>query len=131
MAALRQDPAADISLIYSTGRREMDDKGLPESSAWATKYSCGSRVHRTDIVDTKPGYVYDSSRLNNMNPSWGLLPAGGKAEIYEFPKCKDGRVVVDVQRLDKGHTEGYEPHITEELVKMMVAATGGKLQNKS
>jgi pimeloyl-ACP methyl ester carboxylesterase len=128
MAALRQDPDADISFIYSTGRREMDDKGLPETSAWAAKYSCGARSRRADVVDTKPGYVYDSSRLNNMNPSWGLLPAGGTAELYEFPKCKDGRIVADVQRLEKGHTEGYEPHITEELVKLMLSAKGGKLQ---
>ena len=128
MAALRQDPQVDISFIYSTGRREMDDKGLPETSTWATKYSCGARVKRGEIVDTRPGYVYDSSRLNNLNPSWGLLPAGGTAEIFEFPKCQDGRVVADVERLDKGHTEGYEPHITEELVKMMLSAKGGKLQ---
>jgi hypothetical protein len=128
MAALRQDPDADISFIYSTGRREMDDKGLPEASTWAAKYNCGTRSRRADVADTKPGYVYDSSRLNNMNPSWGLLPAGGTAELYEFPKCKDGRIVADVQRLEKGHTEGYEPHITEELVKLILSAKGGKLQ---
>jgi hypothetical protein len=32
-----------------------------------------------------------------------------------------------VVRLDKGHTEGLEPKITEELIKMMVSAPGGKL----
>jgi len=31
-------------------------------------------------------------------------------------------------RLEKGHTEGLEPHITEELVKLMLQAQGGKLQ---
>jgi hypothetical protein len=25
-------------------------------------------------------------------------------------------------RIDKGHTEGLEPHITEELVKLMLSA---------
>jgi hypothetical protein len=30
---------------------------------------------------------------------------------------KDGRFVVDVVRIDKGHTEGLEPKITEELIK--------------
>jgi hypothetical protein len=37
-------------------------------------------------------------------------------------------VVADVVRLDKGHTEGLEPNITEELVKLIVSAPGGKLQ---
>ena len=36
-------------------------------------------------------------------------------------------MIADIVRLDKGHTEGYEPEITEELIKMMVAAPGGKL----
>jgi hypothetical protein len=31
-------------------------------------------------------------------------------------------VVADINRIDKGHTEGYEPHITEEMIKLMVAA---------
>jgi hypothetical protein len=30
--------------------------------------------------------------------------------------------------MDKGHTEGLEPRITEELVKLIVSAKGGKLQ---
>ena len=81
-----------------------------------------------EIVDTKPGYVYDSTRQNPPNPSWGLLPAGGKAEVYVYPDCKDGMVVADVVRIDKGHTEGLEPKITEELVKLMLSAKGGKIQ---
>ena len=40
----------------------------------------------------------------------------------------DGRVIADVVRLDKGHTEGLEPRITEELIKLMVSAPGGKLR---
>ena len=47
-----------------------------------------------------------------------------------FPGCKDGRVVADVVRLDKGHTEGLEPKVTEELVKLMLSAPGGKLQKE-
>jgi hypothetical protein len=35
--------------------------------------------------------------------------------------------VADVERMDKGHTEGLEPKVTEELVKMMVSAPGGKV----
>jgi pimeloyl-ACP methyl ester carboxylesterase len=128
LAALRELPAADFSFIYETGRREMDDKGLLETSDWATKYSCGPRRKPEEVVDTKPGYVYDSTRQNPPNPSWGLLPAPGKAEVYVYPDCKDGRVVADLVRIDKGHTEGLEPNTTEKLVQLMLSAKGGKLQ---
>jgi len=128
MAALREPPAADFSFIYETGQREMDDKGLPGTSTWAAKYSCGPPRKPEEIVDTRAGYVYDSTRQNPPNPSWGLLPAPGRAQVYVYPDCKDGRVVADVVRIDKGHTEGLEPKITEELVKLMLSAKGGKLQ---
>jgi len=59
------------------------------------------------------------------------LPAPGKAQVSVFPKCREGRVVADVVRLDKGHTEGLEPKITEELVKLMLSAPGGKMQKES
>lgn len=128
IALLRELPPTDFSFIFETGRREMDDKGLPESSDLAAKYSCGPRRKPEEIVDTKAGYVYDSTRQNPPNPAWGLLPAPGKAEVYVYPDCKDGRVVADVVRMDKGHTEGLEPSVTEELVKLMLSAQGGKLQ---
>jgi hypothetical protein len=131
MAALREPPVADFSFIYETGQREMDDKGLPDTSAWAAKYSCGPRRKPEEIVDTKAGYVYDATRQNPPNPSWGLLPAPGKAQVYVYPDCKDGRVVADVVRLDKGHTEGIEPNVTEQLVKLMLSAKGGKLQQSN
>jgi hypothetical protein len=128
MAALREPPTNDFSFIYETGQREVDEKGVPETSDWAKKYSCAPRRSPEVITDTKAGYVYDSGRLNLLRPGWGLLPAPGKAQVYVFPDCKDGRVVADVVRLDKGHTEGLEPKITEELVKLMLSAKGGKLQ---
>ena len=131
MAALREPPDADISFIYTTGEREVDEKGVPETSDWATKYACGARREGAEIVDAKAGYVYDGSRLNLMRPGWGLLPAPGKAKAYSFPDCKDGRVVADVVRLEKGHTEGLEPVVTEELIKLMLSAKGGKLQQGS
>jgi len=127
-AALAKLPEAEFSHIYATGIREIDDKGIPESSEWAKKYACGPREAPREVVDRKPGYVYDSSRLREMNSAWGLLPAGGKAQISTYPNCKDGRVVADVVRLEKGHTEGLEPNITEELVKLMLQAPGGKIQ---
>jgi hypothetical protein len=56
------------------------------------------------------------------------LPRAGKAEVFVYPGCREGRVLADVVRMDKGHTEGLEPHVTEELVKLMLSARGGGLQ---
>ena len=106
----------------------MNEAGLPDASTWAAKYACGPRVGPREIVDTRGGYVYDSSRLRNMSRGWGLLPGPGTAQVFEYRGCRDGRVVADVVRLDKGHTEGLEPNVTEELVRLMVSATGGKIQ---
>jgi hypothetical protein len=131
MAALRELPTSEFSFIFTTGQREMDEKGLPEKSEWAAKYNCGPRRKAEEIVDTKAGYVYDSTRQNPPNPAWGLPPAPGKAQVSVYPDCKDGRVVADVVRIDKGHTEGLEPKVTEELVKLMLSAKGGKLQQVS
>ena len=126
--ALAELPTGDFSFIYETGQREISEKGVPTESTWATKYSCGARGAPKEIVDTKAGYVYDRSRQNPPNPAWGLLPGPGKAHVMAYTGCKDRRVVADVVRLDKGHTEGLEPRITEELVVMMLSARGGKLQ---
>jgi hypothetical protein len=131
MALLRELPAADFSFIYTTGQREIDDKGIPEASEWAKKYSCGPRQKGDLIVDSKAGYVYDSTRQNPPNPAWGLPPAPGKSQVYTYPQCKDGRVVADVVRLEKGHTEGLEPQVTEELIKLMLSAKGGKIQQSN
>jgi hypothetical protein len=127
-AALRELPASDFSHIYETGEREIDEKGIPATSEWAAKYNCGTRRKPEEVVDTKAGYVYDSTRQNPPNPAWGLPPSPGKAQIMTYADCKDGRVVADVVRLGKGHTEGLEPKITEELIKLMLSAKGGKLQ---
>ncbi|MEW6129520.1 MAG: alpha/beta hydrolase [Acidobacteriota bacterium] len=126
MAALRELPTNDFSFIYTTGQREIES--LPETSDWAKKYSCGARRPPVEVADSKAGYVFDSSRLNQLRPGWGLLPAPGKAQVQIYPDCKDGRVVADVVRIDKGHTEGLEPKVTEELIKLMLSAKGGKLQ---
>lgn len=121
-AALREPPAADFSFIYETGEHEMDDKGLPETSAWAAKYSCGPRVERPDVVDEKAGYVYASSSQERNSDAWGRLPRPGTAKAFVYPNCKDGRVVADVVRIGKGHTEGLEPQVTEQLIKLMLSA---------
>ena len=120
-------PDGDFSFIFETGEREMNDRGLPAASEWAAKYSCGAKKPADDIVDTKAGYVYDSTRQNPPIPAWGLLPRPGTAHVYVYPNCTGERVVADVVRLEKGHTEGLEPNVTEALVKLMVSAPGGKI----
>jgi hypothetical protein len=121
-----EEPTCDFSHIYTTGEHEIGE--LPSTSEWADKYSCEAREQRADIVDEKPGYVYDSTRQDPGTKGWGLLPGPGRAEVFVYDGCKSGRVVADVVRIDKGHTEGLEPHVTEELVRLMLSASGGKLQ---
>lgn len=121
-------PGGVFSHIYSSGEHELPATGLPNNSRWAEKLECRARVRRSDIVDTKAGYIYDTREQPNANPVWGFKARPGKAEMFVYPDCKDGRVVADIIRLDKGHTEGLEPKITEELVKLMLSAKGGKIQ---
>ncbi len=93
---------------------------LPTTSPWAEKYHCAARIEEPDVVDTQAGYVTATDQTRG--PSWGRFARPGTAKVYVFPKCDGGRVVADINRIDKGHTEGYEPHITEKLVQLMVAA---------
>lgn len=122
-------PDCDFSHIYTTGEYEI--AALPDASEWAARYGCTARVRREDIVDAKAGYIYDTSRQDPPTKAWGRPAAPGKAEIFEFTGCRDGRVVADVVRIDKGHTEGLEPKVTEELVKLMTRAKGGKIAGAS
>jgi len=119
-------PACDFSHIFETGEHEIS--ALPKTSERAMKYGCSADAKHREVVDVKAGYVYDGTRQNPGSKQWGLLPRPGKAEVLSFRNCRDKRVVADVVRFDKGHTEGLEPKITEELVKLMVSARGGKIQ---
>ena len=119
-------PDCDISYIFETGEKEIVT--LPATSPWAEKYGCAARVREADVVDTKPGWVYDDTRKGAPVPAWGREARPGKAEVFVYPKCKGGKVVADVMRLDKGHTEGLEPKVTEKLIQMILAAPGGKAQ---
>jgi hypothetical protein len=121
-------PDCDISFIFATGQHEM--VALPETSPWADKYAAGPRVRLPDVVDDEPGQIYDTIREGHSTPAWGLLPRPGTAQVYIYPNARDGRLIADVVRLDKGHTEGLEPKITEELIKMIVAAPGGKARRR-
>jgi hypothetical protein len=115
-------PDNAFSFIYETGEHEMDAKGLPDASAWAAKEGCRARVSKPAVVDTKAGYVYDGRNQNPGSDAWGRLPRPGTADVFAYPGCRDGRIVLDVVRVGKGHTEGLEPHVTEQLVKFMLSA---------
>lgn len=118
-------PQCDFSHIYTTGEHEIVE--LPETSKWAKKYHCDARV-KSEIVDTKAGWVEDSRRKGY--PVWGMDARPGTAVEYLYPNCDDGRVVADIIRVDKGHTEGLEPKVTERIVELMASAKGGKISGK-
>ncbi len=124
--AAEQLPACEFSFIYTAGQLEIES--LPFTSPWAEKYGCAARERRADVVDTRAGYVTATDQ--SRGPSWGRFARPGTAEAYVYAKCRDGRVVADFVRLDKGHTEGLEPNVLEEIVKMMVAARGGKARGR-
>jgi hypothetical protein len=115
-------PSCDISFIFASGELEM--VALPETSPWADKYGAGPRVRLPDVVDTEKGQV--TGAMEGRGPTWGREARPGTAQVYVYPNARDGRVIADVVRLDKGHTEGLEPRITDELLKMIAAAPGGK-----
>ncbi|MEX0619019.1 MAG: alpha/beta hydrolase [Pseudohongiellaceae bacterium] len=118
-------PECDFSHVFTTGEHDtVGAQGVPETSPVAERFNCDARVRHEDVVDTTAGYIYDG-RVGDARPDregWGGMPAPGTAEVYEFPNCDVGRVVADVVRLDKGHTEGLEPNVTERLVQLMLSA---------
>lgn len=121
-----EQPACDFSHIFATGEHEIVD--LPATSSWATRYQCQARMQLPDVTDTVAGYVHDSGHQNPATAAWGRLPRGGVSQLFEYPYCNNGRVVADVVRVDKGHTEGLEPNVMEAIVKLMVSAYGSKIQ---
>lgn len=115
-------PDFAFSHIYETGEHELTAAGLPGGSRWAEKLKCQAQAKPTTVVDAKARYVQDTRPQPNPNKVWGGKARPGSARIYAYPKCEGGRVVADVVRLDKGHTEGLEPNVTEAIVRMMLAA---------
>jgi hypothetical protein len=79
-----------------------------------------------DVVDEAPGQIHDTLSEGHSTPAWGLFPRPGTAQVSVFRDARDGRVIADVVRLDKGQTEGFEPRITGRLVRMVCEAPGGK-----
>lgn len=128
-ALLRQGAGlhdAEFSFIFAIGEHEI--VSLPETSPWAERQGGGPRTQLPDVVDDEPGRIHDTLREGYSTRAWGLAPRPGRASVFVHPTGEGGRLVADVIRWDKGHTEGLEPRITEQLVSMMVAAPGGKVQ---
>jgi pimeloyl-ACP methyl ester carboxylesterase len=113
-------PDADFSHIFAVGEHEIVE--LPDTSPWAERYGAGPRRRLPDVVDTEPGQVHDGRFEGRYVKSWGREPRGGTAEVYVYPDARDGRVIADVVRLDKGHTEGLEPNVLRTIVELMVSA---------
>jgi hypothetical protein len=67
-------------------------------------------------------------REQRIEPLSALRPPDPPAPQSHRSGAHEGRLIADVVRLDKGHTEGLEPRITETLVRLMVEAPGGKVQ---
>jgi pimeloyl-ACP methyl ester carboxylesterase len=114
----------DYSFIFSNGENESTPAA---TSPLADKFGCAAREQLPDVIDPKAGYVWDSTRQDPGSDGWGHYPKSGRALVYVFPHCKDGRVVADVVRIAKGHTEGYEPNITDAIIGLAVSAKGGKI----
>lgn len=113
-------PTCDFSYVYATGEHEIP--GLPEVSPWAQKYGCGKRQSRASVQDTRAGYVTGSNQPRNA--SYGRLARPGVSRVMVYPDCQEGRLVADIMRMDKGHTEGLEPAISEEILRLISHGPG-------
>ena len=77
-------PANDFSLIDDTGAREMDDKGVPETSEWAAKYNCRPR-NRTPSSTRRPDTsTTDRGRIRRT-------PRGGCCRVRAPRTCSSIR----------------------------------------
>ncbi|MDT8427191.1 MAG: alpha/beta hydrolase [Pseudomonadales bacterium] len=118
----------DYSFIFAVGEYEQTPTA---TSPLADKYGCDARIELPEVLDPKKGYVWDATRQDPGTDGWGRVPRSGRAQVFQFPNCQDGRVVADVVKLRKGHTEGYEPNVTEKIVELALSARGGKIANGS
>ena len=116
---------ADFSFIFAVGEHEIES--LPEDSPWAERYGAGPREEQPEVVDDTKGQVHDGRFEGRYKQSWGREPRPGTARVWTYPGARDGRVIADVVRLDKGHTEGLEPKVTRRILELVVSAPGGKL----
>lgn len=121
-------PECDFSHVFTAGEHETSGGSVAATSRWAERYDCDARVRQLNVIDTRPGLVYDNGRQDPGSDSWGRLPRPGVSQWYVYPGCEDGRVVADLIRIDKGHTEGLEENVTEQIVQLIMA--GNRAANR-
>jgi pimeloyl-ACP methyl ester carboxylesterase len=112
--------ACDINFLFSRGEDEAT-LVAPDPNPVAERMGCDAREGPEAIVDTEAGQLYDNSGRVDR-PGWGGMPGPGTTEFFEYPSCDAGLVVADYVRLEKGHTEGYEPNVTAHILEQMLAA---------
>jgi hypothetical protein len=119
-------PTCNISYIFVSGEREI--VSLPETSPWADKYKCASRVQVREVVDSELGYV-----TSGTHDSIGRMqaPPPHAAKIFVYPRCKKGKLVADVLRLDRDHDDGLGANVTAAIIELMKSAPGGKAKEVS
>ena len=118
-------PEAEFSHVFAVGEHEI--RSLPDTSPWAEHFGAGPREALPDVVDDLPGQVHDGRFEGRYKSSWGREPRPGVAKVWMYPGARDGRVIADAVRLDKGHTEGLEPNIMRQLLELVLQEPGGKL----
>ena len=123
--AATADPDCGFSHIFAIGEHEI--VSLPATSSVAREFGCAARVRRPDVVDVVGGDTYDRGHQNPATKAWGRPARPGTAQVFEYPNCNNGRVVADVMRMDKGHTEGLEPVVVTEILRLLTSAKGGKI----
>jgi hypothetical protein len=104
--ALEMSPPCDEQVVETVLAHRADPTlRLPERAQSGEGTAGGTSP---DVVDTEVGQVYDSPWEGRTKLSWGREPTSD-ASTRATPKR-------------------YVPGITEELVKMMVSASGGKIR---
>ena len=70
-------------------------------------------------------FLLPGAKINSFGRGQSAYDISNLVDAYN---AKYAAPQSDVVRLDKGHTEGLEPNVTEALIKLMLSAKGGKMQ---
>jgi len=122
-------PPTDFSFVYETGEREIDDKGIPDTSTWAGEKRLWPPAQRPPRSSTPKRATSTTARvkIRRIRPGDScLVGQGAGVHVLRLQSGPDSSPMSFASK--KGHTEGLEPKITEELVKLMLSARGGKIQ---
>jgi len=116
-------PECEFSFILETGSEDTIGNRFPDRAPWADRLECGAKEDRGTIEDPVAGYVYDTRTEGRPSiPGWGGEPAPGEATFHQYRDCRDGRVVAEFVRQEKGHTEGHEANVTERILQLMLTS---------